>query len=72
MLVGDPLRREIHGEGLGIELGHAPRFRDGADIYKLRDVVGFQHRDKLFQRMCGMADREDRLAVFGGLGGGHR
>jgi hypothetical protein len=66
------LCRKVYGERLGIELGYAPGFRDGADIHKLRDVVGFQHRDKLFQRLRGVADREDRWDVFGALGGGHR
>ena len=43
-------------------MGHAARFRYGADIDELSDVVSLQHSHKFVQRMRGMTDGEDREA----------
>jgi hypothetical protein len=50
----------MDGERLGVELRNAARFRNGADVDELRDVMGFQHGHELCEGMRGMPDGQDR------------
>ena len=59
-----PSFRESRCQRFGVELGHATRFWDRADVDELRDIVSFQHVHKFLQRMRGMADGEDREGGF--------
>src|SRR5512142_716914 len=62
--VADASGLQSCGQGVTVELGIVARARDRADIHHAGHGVGLKQADEIFERACGVADRQHRRQSF--------